>query len=69
MHWIGKVRITKIVELETVGTTRFILPPATHEEIRKLPRLIPQFAADDERDAPILAKSCANAAWPTQPNS
>jgi hypothetical protein len=44
MHWIiGKVRITKIVELETAGSTRFILPPATDEEIRKLPRLIPHF--------------------------
>ena len=27
MHWnVGKVKITKIVELETVGSTRFILP-------------------------------------------
>ena len=44
MHWIiGKVRITKIVELATAGSTRVILPPATDEEIRKLPRLIPHF--------------------------
>ena len=34
MHWkIGKVRVTKIVELETVGSTRFILPLASNEEI------------------------------------
>ncbi len=27
MQWkIGKVRITKVVELETIGSTRFILP-------------------------------------------
>ena len=27
MQWtVGKVKITKIVELETVGSTRFILP-------------------------------------------
>jgi hypothetical protein len=45
MHWtIGKVKITKIVELETVGSTRFILPLATNEEIQKLPWLIPHFA-------------------------
>ncbi len=45
MHWnVGKVRITKIVELETVGSTRFILPLATNEEIQKLPWLIPHFA-------------------------
>ena len=44
MHWkVGKVKITKIVELETVGSTRFILPLATNEEIRKLPWLIPAF--------------------------
>src|SRR5580704_2178790 len=32
MHWtVGKVKITKIVELETVGSTRFILPLASNE--------------------------------------
>jgi glyoxylase-like metal-dependent hydrolase (beta-lactamase superfamily II) len=50
MRWnVGKVRITKIVELETTGSTRFILPLATHEEIRKLPWLIPQFASEEGR--------------------
>jgi glyoxylase-like metal-dependent hydrolase (beta-lactamase superfamily II) len=50
MHWtVGKVRITKIVELETVGSTRFILPLATHEEARKLPWLIPHFANEEGR--------------------
>ena len=50
MHWkIGKVKITKIVELETVGSTRFILPLATNEEIQKLPWLIPHFATEEGR--------------------
>ena len=50
MRWnVGKVRITKIVELETVGSTRFILPLATNEEIRKLPWLIPHFATEEGR--------------------
>src|SRR5260370_2801209 len=50
MHWkIGKVRITKIVELETVGSTRFILPLASNEEIQNLPWLIPHFANDEGR--------------------
>jgi glyoxylase-like metal-dependent hydrolase (beta-lactamase superfamily II) len=50
MHWnIGKVKITKIVELETVGSTRFILPLATNEEIQKLPWLIPHFANEEGR--------------------
>ncbi|MBN8908828.1 MAG: MBL fold metallo-hydrolase, partial [Rhodospirillales bacterium] len=50
MHWkIGKVKITKVVELETVGSTRFILPLATNEEIQKLPWLIPHFANEEGR--------------------
>src|SRR5246127_4936056 len=50
MQWkVGKVRITKVVELETVGSTRFILPLATNEEVRKLPWLIPHFATEEGR--------------------
>src|ERR1700750_3488421 len=50
MHWnVGKVKITKIVELETVGSTRFILPLASNEEIQKLPWLIPHFATEKGR--------------------
>jgi hypothetical protein len=31
MQWnVGQVKITKVVELETVGSTRFILPLATN---------------------------------------
>jgi len=50
MRWsVGKVKITKIVELETTGSTRFILPLATPEEISKLPWLIPHFATKEGR--------------------
>jgi glyoxylase-like metal-dependent hydrolase (beta-lactamase superfamily II) len=50
MNWtVGKVRITKIVEMETVGHTRFILPQATPEEIQKLSWLVPHFATDEGR--------------------
>jgi len=50
MHWtVGKVKITKIVELETIGSTRFILPLAGNEEIRKSPWLIPDFATEEGR--------------------
>jgi glyoxylase-like metal-dependent hydrolase (beta-lactamase superfamily II) len=50
MHWnVGKVKITKVVELETIGSTRFILPLATNEEIQKLPWLIPHFATEEGR--------------------
>src|ERR1700723_4229333 len=50
MHWnVGQVKITKIVELETVGSTRFILPLASTQEIQKLPWLIPHFATEEGR--------------------
>ena len=50
MQWrVGQVRITKIVELETVGSTRFILPLASREEILKLPWLVPLFATEEGR--------------------
>ena len=50
MSWtIGKVKITKIVELETIGSTRFILPQADKEEIRRLHWLIPHFATEEGR--------------------
>jgi len=50
MQWkVGKVKITKVAELETVGSTRFILPLASNEEIQKLPWLIPHFATEEGR--------------------
>ena len=50
MQWtIGQVKITKIVESETVGSTRFILPLASNDEIRNLPWLIPHFATEEGR--------------------
>ena len=50
MRWtVGKVKITRIVELETVGSTRFILPAATNDAIQKLPWLIPHFATEEGR--------------------
>ncbi|MBR0902217.1 MBL fold metallo-hydrolase [Bradyrhizobium liaoningense] len=50
MQWkVGKVKITKFVEMETVGSTRFILPAATNDAIQKLPWLIPHFATEEGR--------------------
>ncbi|MFY9958204.1 MBL fold metallo-hydrolase [Bradyrhizobium sp.] len=50
MRWkVGRVKITKVAELETVGSTKFILPLATNEEIRKLPWLIADFATEEGR--------------------
>ena len=48
MQWrVGKVTITKVVELEVTGGSRFILPQATYEEILPIGWLRPHFA--DER--------------------
>jgi glyoxylase-like metal-dependent hydrolase (beta-lactamase superfamily II) len=48
MQWrIGNVTVTKIVELEVTGGSRFILPQATYEEILPIGWLQPHFA--DER--------------------
>jgi glyoxylase-like metal-dependent hydrolase (beta-lactamase superfamily II) len=44
---IGRVTVTKIVELEVTGGSRFILPQATYEEILPIAWLQPHFA--DER--------------------
>jgi glyoxylase-like metal-dependent hydrolase (beta-lactamase superfamily II) len=50
MHWtVGRVKITKVVELETTGGTRFILPQAGPEDILKLPWLVPHFANAEGR--------------------
>jgi hypothetical protein len=48
MKWrVGKVTVTKIVEMEVTGGSRFILPQATYEEILPIGWLQPHFA--DER--------------------
>jgi glyoxylase-like metal-dependent hydrolase (beta-lactamase superfamily II) len=44
---IGKVTVTKIVELEVTGGSRFILPQATYDEILPIEWMQPHFA--DER--------------------
>jgi glyoxylase-like metal-dependent hydrolase (beta-lactamase superfamily II) len=44
LSWrIGDVKITKIVEIEVTGGTRFILPQATREEASKISWLAPHF--------------------------
>jgi glyoxylase-like metal-dependent hydrolase (beta-lactamase superfamily II) len=48
MHWkIGDVRVTRIVELELAGGTRFILPQATPETIEPIAWLRPHFADEN----------------------
>jgi glyoxylase-like metal-dependent hydrolase (beta-lactamase superfamily II) len=48
MSWtVGKVRISKVVELETAGSTRFILPQASPAEIQAMDWLVPDFATPE----------------------
>ncbi len=50
MRWrIGEVTVTKIVELEGVGGTRFILPQATREAVLPIAWLQPHFADAEGR--------------------
>jgi glyoxylase-like metal-dependent hydrolase (beta-lactamase superfamily II) len=48
MHWtVGRVKITKIVEITSVGGSRFILPQATPEAIQKMLWLVPSYATPE----------------------
>jgi glyoxylase-like metal-dependent hydrolase (beta-lactamase superfamily II) len=50
MRWrIGEVTVTKVVELEVTGGTRFLLPQATYDAIRPIAWLRPHFADPDGR--------------------
>jgi glyoxylase-like metal-dependent hydrolase (beta-lactamase superfamily II) len=50
MKWrVGEVTITKIVELEAAGGSRFILPQATREAVRDIRWLYPHFADEEGR--------------------
>jgi glyoxylase-like metal-dependent hydrolase (beta-lactamase superfamily II) len=50
LSWrIGEVTITRILELEATGGTRFILPQATPEVIREIGWLAPHFADETGR--------------------
>ena len=44
---VGDVRITRIVEMEVVGGTRFILPQATPEAVSPMQWLVPHFATPE----------------------
>jgi len=48
MQWtVGKVRVTKVIELEMAGGSRFLLPQATPEEVRRIDWLMPHFATPE----------------------
>lgn len=50
MKWrVGNVTITKVVELEMTGGTRFLLPQATPEAIKPIAWLRPHFADEEGR--------------------
>src|SRR5690606_37428733 len=46
---IGDVTITRIVELEVAGGTRFILPQASPEAVAPLKWMVPHFATESGR--------------------
>lgn len=45
MQWqVGRVRVTRIKELESIGGTRFILPQVGPDDVQKLSWMMPHFA-------------------------
>ena len=45
MRWtVGNVTVTKVVELEMAGGSRFLQPQATPEAVREIDWLVPHFA-------------------------
>ena len=44
---VGKVRITRVVELEATGGSRFILPDATPDACREMTWMQPHFCTPD----------------------
>lgn len=46
---VGEVKVSRILELEAIGGSRFILPQATPEVIREIGWLIPHFADEEGR--------------------
>lgn len=50
MQWtVGRVKITRIVEITSIGGSRFILPQGTSEAIQKMPWLVPGYATPEGR--------------------
>ena len=41
---IGKVKVTRVIEMEVTGGSRFILPEATREAVKPIEWLQPHFA-------------------------
>ena len=46
---IGDVRITKVLELEATGGSRFILPQATREAVQPIDWMFPHFMDEEGR--------------------
>ncbi|WP_135468811.1 MBL fold metallo-hydrolase [Crenalkalicoccus roseus] len=50
MRWrIGRVTVTRVVEMEATGGSRFLLPQATPEAVREIGWLAPHFADETGR--------------------
>jgi glyoxylase-like metal-dependent hydrolase (beta-lactamase superfamily II) len=50
MNWtVGRMKISKVVEIETIGSTKFILPQASNDDVRNIPWLLPDYATDEGR--------------------
>ena len=44
---VGNVKITRVIEMEIAGGTKFILPQATRDKVKEINWLEPHFADRD----------------------
>ena len=46
---VGNVKITRVIEMEIAGGTKFILPQATRDKVKEINWLAPHFADRDRQ--------------------
>ncbi len=50
MSWtVGRMKISRVVEIESIGSTKFILPQASNDDVRNIPWLMPDYATEEGR--------------------
>ena len=63
---IGKVKITRVIEMEVKGGSKFILPQATRDAVKPMTWLTPHFA--DEQGNLIMSVHALVVETPTKKN-
>ncbi len=60
LSWqVGRVKITRIVEMDLPVAATAVIPDATPEELRKSPWLYPHFVGEDDNFKLSVQRSCS----------